>query len=161
MTALVTVGWRIVSVANTATKEHGIDVVAALNGETAGVEVKGVSEPQLRGSWPSWSGEANQSEYSSWPLVRPSRACCNAAAEQGANVAECDRAAGLLPIPRTPRPNGRIAVRCADRSVVDRSDRCADWTLIGRGRCTLAAERRAMHLAIGGVSREETDRHDF
>ena len=41
VTALATVGWRILSVANTATKEHGIDVIAARDGQTAGIEVKG------------------------------------------------------------------------------------------------------------------------
>lgn len=41
VTALATDGWRILSVANTATKEHGIDVIAARGGQTAGVEVKG------------------------------------------------------------------------------------------------------------------------
>ena len=34
-------GWRILSVANTATREHGIDVVAAREDETVGIEVKG------------------------------------------------------------------------------------------------------------------------
>ncbi|WP_107767029.1 hypothetical protein [Nocardioides terrigena] len=41
VTALAAEGWRILSVANTATKEHGIDVIAARNGQTVGVEVKG------------------------------------------------------------------------------------------------------------------------
>lgn len=41
VTALVTSGWRILSVANTATKEHGIDVIAARDGQTVGIEVKG------------------------------------------------------------------------------------------------------------------------
>lgn len=41
VTALATDGWRILSVANTATKEHGIDVVASRDGQTVGVEVKG------------------------------------------------------------------------------------------------------------------------
>jgi Holliday junction resolvase-like predicted endonuclease len=41
ITALVIEGWRILSAANTATKEHGIDVVAARGGQTVGVEVKG------------------------------------------------------------------------------------------------------------------------
>lgn len=41
VTALAREGWRILSVANTATKEHGIDVVAALSHEPAGIEVKG------------------------------------------------------------------------------------------------------------------------
>ena len=38
---LVNEGWRILSVANTATKEHGIDVVAARGDQTVGFEVKG------------------------------------------------------------------------------------------------------------------------
>lgn len=41
VTALATDGWRILSVANTATKEHGVDVIAARDGQTVGVEVKG------------------------------------------------------------------------------------------------------------------------
>lgn len=41
VTALAARGYRILSVANTATKEHGIDVIASLNGTTIGVEVKG------------------------------------------------------------------------------------------------------------------------
>ena len=43
VTALAGEGWRILSVANTATKEHGIDVIASRDGQTAGVEVKGYS----------------------------------------------------------------------------------------------------------------------
>ena len=41
VTALAGDGWRILSVANTATREHGIDVVAFRDGQTAGIEVKG------------------------------------------------------------------------------------------------------------------------
>lgn len=41
VTALARAGWRILSVANTATKEHGIDVIASRDGRTVGVEVKG------------------------------------------------------------------------------------------------------------------------
>lgn len=41
VTALAGEGWRILSVANTATKEHGIDVITSGDGQTAGVEVKG------------------------------------------------------------------------------------------------------------------------
>ena len=41
VTALATDGWRILSVANTATKEHGIDVIASRDAQTFGVEVKG------------------------------------------------------------------------------------------------------------------------
>jgi Holliday junction resolvase-like predicted endonuclease len=39
--ALTAAGWAIRSVANTATKEHGIDVIAEREGQTIGVEVKG------------------------------------------------------------------------------------------------------------------------
>lgn len=41
VTALATDGWSILSVANTATKEHGLDVIASRDGETVGIEVKG------------------------------------------------------------------------------------------------------------------------
>ncbi|MER6974547.1 hypothetical protein ACFVDI_04860 [Nocardioides sp. NPDC057767] len=41
VTALAIDGWRILSVANPATKEHGIDVIAARDGQTVGIEVKG------------------------------------------------------------------------------------------------------------------------
>lgn len=41
VTALAADGWSILSVANTSTKEHGIDVVAARDGQTVGIEVKG------------------------------------------------------------------------------------------------------------------------
>lgn len=41
VTALATQGWRILAVANTATKQHGIDVVAARGERTVGIEVKG------------------------------------------------------------------------------------------------------------------------
>jgi Holliday junction resolvase-like predicted endonuclease len=41
VTALASDGWRILSVANTATKEHCVDVIASRGGETVGVEVKG------------------------------------------------------------------------------------------------------------------------
>lgn len=34
-------GWKIMRTANTATGEHGVDVVAQRNGETVGIEVKG------------------------------------------------------------------------------------------------------------------------
>ena len=55
VTALATDGWRIVSVANTATKEHGIDVIAARDGETAGIEVKG--SPSRAYADPARAGE--------------------------------------------------------------------------------------------------------
>jgi Holliday junction resolvase-like predicted endonuclease len=41
VTALAHRGWRILSVANTAAREHGIDVIARGNRGTVGIEVKG------------------------------------------------------------------------------------------------------------------------
>jgi len=41
VTALAAAGWRILSVADTVTKERGVDVVAARGGESVGVEVRG------------------------------------------------------------------------------------------------------------------------
>ncbi|MFT3872690.1 MAG: hypothetical protein QM714_08600 [Nocardioides sp.] len=41
VTALAARGYRVLSVANTATREHGVDVVASRDGATVGVEVKG------------------------------------------------------------------------------------------------------------------------
>ncbi|MBP8882086.1 MAG: hypothetical protein KBF43_15160 [Dermatophilaceae bacterium] len=41
VTALVGAGWVIRSVANTATREHGIDIIAERDGQSVGVEVKG------------------------------------------------------------------------------------------------------------------------
>lgn len=41
VTALAARGYRILSVAHTATREHGIDVIASHEGTTVGVEVKG------------------------------------------------------------------------------------------------------------------------
>ncbi len=38
---LVSEGWRIRSVANTASSEHGVDIEAELNGESIAIEVKG------------------------------------------------------------------------------------------------------------------------
>ena len=44
--ALAAAEWRIVAVANTATREHGIDIVATLNEASVGVEVKGYPSRQ-------------------------------------------------------------------------------------------------------------------
>jgi Holliday junction resolvase-like predicted endonuclease len=41
VTALATTGWLVRSVANTATRERGIDVIATQDGHTVGIEVKG------------------------------------------------------------------------------------------------------------------------
>jgi Holliday junction resolvase-like predicted endonuclease len=62
VTALVSDGWRILSVANTATKEHGIDVIAARDGQTVGVEVKGF--PSRGYADPTRSGEVKRTSPS-------------------------------------------------------------------------------------------------
>lgn len=62
VTALVTDGWRILSVANTATRERGIDVVAALDGQTVGIEVKGY--PSREYADPARAGEAKRTRPS-------------------------------------------------------------------------------------------------
>ncbi len=58
VTALAGEGWRILSVANTATKEHGIDVIASRDGLTVGVEVKGF--PSRNYADPARAGEAKR-----------------------------------------------------------------------------------------------------
>lgn len=62
VTALAGDGWRILSVANTATKEHGIDVIAARDGQTAGVEVKGY--PSRGYADPARAGEVKRTRPS-------------------------------------------------------------------------------------------------
>ena len=62
MTALAGEGWRILSVANTATKEHGIDVIASRDGQTAGVEVKGY--PSRGYADPARAGEVKRTSPS-------------------------------------------------------------------------------------------------
>jgi Holliday junction resolvase-like predicted endonuclease len=59
VSALVVDGWRILSVANTATKEHGIDVIATRDGQTVGIEVKGF--PSRVYADPSRAGEKKRS----------------------------------------------------------------------------------------------------
>lgn len=58
VTALAAQGWRILSVANTATKEHGIDVIAFRDGQTVGIEVKGF--PSRGYADPSRAGEVKR-----------------------------------------------------------------------------------------------------
>lgn len=60
--ALAGEGWRILSVANTATKEHGIDVIASRDGLTVGVEVKGF--PSRNYADPARAGEAKRTSPS-------------------------------------------------------------------------------------------------
>lgn len=55
VTALASDGWRIVSVAYTASKEHGVDVIASRDGQIVGVEVKGF--PSRGYADPSRAGE--------------------------------------------------------------------------------------------------------
>lgn len=58
VTALAGWGWRILSVANTATKERGVDVIAEAGGQTVGVEVKGF--PSRSYADPHRAGEAKR-----------------------------------------------------------------------------------------------------
>lgn len=62
VTALAGEGWRILSVANTATKEHGIDVIASRDGQTVGVEVKGF--PSRGYADPARAGEVKRTSPS-------------------------------------------------------------------------------------------------
>lgn len=62
VTALVTEGWRILSVANTASKEHGIDVAAARDSQTVGIEVKVF--PSRGYADPARAGEAKRTSPS-------------------------------------------------------------------------------------------------
>lgn len=63
VTALATDGWRILSVANTATKEHGIDVIASKPSQTVGFEVKGF--PSRAYADPARAGEQKRTGPSS------------------------------------------------------------------------------------------------
>lgn len=62
VTSLATQGWRILAVANTATKEHGIDVVAERDGHTVGIEVKGF--PSREYADPARAGESKRTSPS-------------------------------------------------------------------------------------------------
>ncbi|QIG44474.1 hypothetical protein G5V58_18305 [Nocardioides anomalus] len=62
VTALAADGWRILSVANTTTKERGIDVIASGDGRTAGVEVKGF--PSRNYADPARAGEVKRTSPS-------------------------------------------------------------------------------------------------
>ena len=62
VTALAHEGWLILSVANTATKEHGIDVIASRDGQTVGVEVKGY--PSREYADPARAGEVKRTRPS-------------------------------------------------------------------------------------------------
>ncbi|KRB46530.1 hypothetical protein [Terrabacter sp. Root181] len=62
VTALAAEGWRILSVANTATKEHGVDVIASRDAQTVGVEVKGF--PSRSYADPARAGEAKRTSPS-------------------------------------------------------------------------------------------------
>jgi len=62
VTALAGERWRILSVANTATKEHGVDVIAARDGQTVGVEVKGF--PSRGYADPARAGEVKRTSPS-------------------------------------------------------------------------------------------------
>ena len=91
VTALVSDRWRILSVANTATKEHGIDVIAARDGQTVGVEVKGF--PSRGYADPTRSGEVKRTSPSSrlGTGTRPSSRRCDCAARSrsGSALSRC------------------------------------------------------------------------
>lgn len=56
VTALTARGYRVLSVANTATEEHGIDVISSRDGAPVGVEGKGTTRA---GTTPTQPGPAN------------------------------------------------------------------------------------------------------
>jgi hypothetical protein len=122
VTALATNGWRIQSVANTAAKEHGIDVIASRDDQTVGIEVKGFPSRKLRGSSPRGRKQAHGAEHTGRTLVLPSRARRHAAARQGTHVAQCHRLARLSALPQPVRRDRRLTHRSTDRRVVDRPD---------------------------------------
>ena len=62
VTALAAEGWRILSVANTAKREHGVDVIASRDAQTVGVEVKGF--PSRSYADPARAGEAKRTSPS-------------------------------------------------------------------------------------------------
>lgn len=62
VTALAARGYRVLSVANTATKEHGIDVIASHDDATVGVEVKGY--PSRNYADPARAGEHKKTQPS-------------------------------------------------------------------------------------------------
>jgi Holliday junction resolvase-like predicted endonuclease len=62
VTAMAAGGWRILSVANTATKEHGVDVIGSRDSQTVGVEVKGF--PSRSYADPARAGEAKRTRPS-------------------------------------------------------------------------------------------------
>jgi Holliday junction resolvase-like predicted endonuclease len=89
VTALATDGWSILSVANTATKEHGIDVIASRDGHTIGIEVKGF--PSRAYANPARAGEQKRTSLSTQAGHWYAQACCDATTGQGAGLAQCDR----------------------------------------------------------------------
>lgn len=95
VTALAARGYRILSVANTATKEHGIDVIASRYGATVGVEVKGY--PSRNYARPS-SRERTQEDpakHPGRPLVCRRRPRRDETAWQGARVEQRYRTSRL------------------------------------------------------------------
>jgi hypothetical protein len=97
VTALATDGWRILSVANTATKEHGIDVIAARDGQTAGIEVKGF--PSRAFAIQRAQASRNAPQHPSRALVFASRPCSKATTWEGTQLAQRDRPSRLPALP--------------------------------------------------------------
>ena len=98
VTALAARGYRILSVANTATKEHGIDVIASHEGKTVAVEAKGF--PSKNYADPSRAHEQKRTSPSTQAGHWYSQAVLAAMRLRGKEpkLAECRRVARLRPL---------------------------------------------------------------
>jgi len=72
VTALIEAGWSIVSVADTETKEHGIDIVASRDEDAVGIEVKGY--PSRGYADPARAGEIKKTQPSTQAVHRYAQA---------------------------------------------------------------------------------------
>ena len=138
VTALAGEGWRILSVANTLTKEHGIDVIAtSSDGVTAGVEVKGF--PSRSYADPNRAGEPKRTSPSTQAGHWFSQAVLAAMRLRGKEP-NWRSVISLGTGPSTPRPGVRF---------VRRASSSGGWTRLVR--CRVRATRRPM---LTGPSRE-------
>ena len=83
-------GWTIVSTANTATRERGVDVVAERDGERLGVEVKGYPSRFYVNGPKRGSGEDHRTREPGAEVVRSCARACDEAARAGARVQVSD-----------------------------------------------------------------------
>ncbi len=70
VTYLATNNWQVQSVADTAARSHGIDIVAVKDGITIGVEVERIPQQAILRSKPCSRDQAHTAGYSSSGLVR-------------------------------------------------------------------------------------------